>query len=278
MNHSLAIISPVYQNYDILQDFFSHLEKQTNKKFYVFLVDLSIDKKLIINKNLNVSVIKTNNLGYAHGVNVGLKKAIENGFKKFCIINNDTYMAKDFVNQVIKSIDQNPLSIIGGKIYYAKGFEYHKNRYQKNDLGKIIWYAGGSVDWQHALTPHRGVDEIDAGKYNRFEETDFINGCLICFDKEVVEKVGFWDEDYFLYFEDADYCVRATNKSVKLFYDPSIVIWHKNAQSTGGSGSALHLKYQEKNRLTFGLKYAPWRTKFHLLKNYLLGRFNNLCR
>ena len=60
----------------------------------------------------------------------------------------------------------------------------------------------------------------------------------------------------------------AKKAGVKLFYDPSIIIWHKNAQSTGGSGSKLQQKYQRINRLRFGLKYAPIKTKLHLIKNY----------
>lgn len=136
----------------------------------------------------------------------------------------------------------------------------------------MLWFAGGKIDWHHALTPHIGVDEIDKGQYNKFKEVDFVNGALMLFDKEVIEKVGFWDEGYFLYFEDADYCVRAKRLGIKMYYDPSIVIWHKNAQSTGGSGSSLHLKYQRSNRLKFGLKYAPLSTKLHLIKNYVLGK------
>ena len=77
------------------------------------------------------------------------------------------------------------------------------------------------------------------------------------YDKSVLDRVGFWDESYFLYYEDADLCVRAQQAGVKLFYDPTIVIWHKISQSTGGSGSSLHEKYQNRNRLRFGLKYAP---------------------
>jgi GT2 family glycosyltransferase len=92
------------------------------------------------------------------------------------------------------------------------------------------------------------------------------------FDKSVIDKVGFWDESYFLYFEDADYCVRAKRKGIKLYYDPSINVWHKNAQSTGGSGSSIHVKYQKENRVKFGFKYAPLKTKFHLVKNFLFAK------
>ena len=93
------------------------------------------------------------------------------------------------------------------------------------------------------------------------------------FDKSVLDKVGFWDESYFLYFEDADYCMRASKVGVRLYYDPLLVIWHKVSQSTQGSGSTIHVKYQTKNRLKFGMKYAPFKTKIHLLKNFIFDRF-----
>lgn len=272
-NDSLAIITVVYQNYSILQNYLDSLVKQKNKNFHIFITDLSDTKQIIklTRESKQFTVINGNNKGYAHGVNTGLKQAISQGFTNLCIMNNDTYVENDFVDSVLQSISKNPSSIIGGKIYYAPGFEYHKTRYQKSDLGNVIWYAGGTVDWNHALTPHRGVDEVDVGKYKLFENTEFVNGCLMCFDKQVVDLVGYWDESYFLYYEDADFCERAKQKGVKLYYDPSIIVWHKNAQSTEGSGSQIHLKYQKVNRLKFGLKYAPFKTKLHLIKNYITG-------
>lgn len=273
LHNKLAIITVIYQNYNILKDFCESLQIQSNKNFHLFISDLSDNKQQINLSNFHnqSSIINDVNKGYAHGINLGLKEAIKQGFTRFCVINNDTFFEKDFVDFVLQSIVNRPSSIIGGKIYYAPGYEFHKSRYNKKDLGRILWYAGGSVNWDHALTPHRGVDKIDMGKYDKLEKTGFVNGCLMCLDKSVIEKVGFWDESYFLYFEDADYCERSKQKGIELFYDPSIKIWHKNAQSTGGSGSNTHLKYQKKNQLIFGLKYAPWRTKLHLLINYLLN-------
>lgn len=268
MAHKLAIITVVYQNYIILKDFFQSFEEQTDGNFKIFLADLS-DIKKPIKTQLQSTIIELDNRGYAYGISLGLKEAIKQSFDKFCIINNDTFVDKNFVKNVLDSIINHPSSILGGKIYYAPSYEYHKERYSKKDLGKVLWYAGGQVDWNHALTKHLGVDEVDKGKCNKLTETDFVTGCLMIFDKNVVDKVGFWDEDYFLYYEDADYCERAKRKGVKLFYDPSIIIWHKNAGSTAGSGSAIHQKYQEKNRLRFALKYGPLKTKLHLIKNYI---------
>lgn len=273
MKNKLAIITVFYNNYQVGEDFFKSLGNQKNQNFHVYVADLSIKKKKNLGGVYNsfpkiakkITIISSQNKGYAYGVNLGLKEAIKNGFFNFCVINNDVFFNNDFVDQVLLALKNNPYSISGGKIYYAKGFEYYKDRYQKKDLGSVIWYAGGFFDWRNVLTPHRGVDEIDRGWYNNLEEVDFVTGCLMIFDKKVVKKIGFWDESYFLYFEDADYCQKAIKKNIKIYYNPKIVIYHKNAQSTQGAGSLIHQKYQKKSRLKFGLKYAPLRTKIHLL-------------
>lgn len=273
---TLAIITVIYENYTVHDDFLASLRNQTNKNYHLYCIDVSIHRNTIDHKCIPAEVIYTENKGYSYGVNKGLKKALEDGLNNFCVINNDIFFKQNFIKNSLNSIVNHPSSIIGGKIYYAPRFEYHKNRYQKSDLGKVVWYAGGSVDWNHALTPHIGVDEVDRGQFDSFKEIEFVNGAFMLFDKSVVNKIGFWDESYFLYFEDADFCVRAKRAGIKIYYDPKIIIWHKNAQSTGGSGSLLHQKYQRINRLRFGLKYAPLKTKLHLIKNYLLETLTSL--
>lgn len=269
MKQDLAIITVVYENYEVIKDFFTSLENQSNKNFHLFIVDLSVNKQPLAEPSIRYTLISSQNKGYAHGVNKGIHTSIENDYQFYCVINDDTYFEGSFVQNILQSLNNHPNTIIGGKIYYAPGYEYHKNRYSPDENGKVIWYAGGMNDWENSLTVHRGVDEVDNGQYNSGGSTEFVTGCCICFDKSVLEKVGWWDESYFLYFEDADYCERAKRKGIHLYYDPSIRLWHKNAQSTSGSGSSLHIKYQRKNLLKFGLKYAPFKTKFHLLKNYL---------
>ncbi|MBI4004842.1 glycosyltransferase family 2 protein [Candidatus Roizmanbacteria bacterium] len=272
MKNNLAILTVVYNNYEVLDDFVASLERQTNKNFHLFIADASTNQKPIEISNIPFILTLIENRGYAYGINTLLKKAIDEKFQYFCVINNDTYVKENFVENTLNAIKGHPSSIIGGKIYYAPGYEYHKDRYSAKEKGMVLWYTGGFHDWNHVYTHHRGVDEVDAGQYDAFEETEFVTGCCMIFDKNVVKKVGYWDESFFLYFEDADYCERALRSNIKLYYDPSIVLWHKNAQSTEGSGSSLHQEYQNKNRIKFGLKYAPFRTKLHLLKNYLLRR------
>jgi GT2 family glycosyltransferase len=218
------------------------------------------------------TVFHAKNKGYSHGVNEGIKKAIKEGFEAFVVINSDVVVKANFVENVLDELNKKPKCLIGGKIYYAKGYEFHKDKYRDEDLGKVIWYAGGTIDWANMYISHRGVDQVDTGQFDNIEETEFITGCLVCFDKEAFETIGPWNEKYFLYYEDSDFCERAKQKGYKLIFDPDIIIWHKNAQSTDGSGSALHQKYQEKNRIIFALKYAPLRTRMHVVKNFLFDK------
>lgn len=270
MKHS-AIITVVYNNYADLPDLFASLDCQTDTSFQMFISDLS-DKPENIKLPAYAKIIRGKNKGYAYGLNMGIDAAVQEGYENFVCMNNDTYVDKNFVASAIKAIKKHPASLIGGKIYYAPGYEYHRESYEKKDIGNVIWYAGGHIDWNHALAVHRGVDEIDWGYYDTEEKTGFVTGCLMVFDKKLIDTAGKMDDSYFLYYEDTEWNERIKRSGCEIWYDPSIVMWHKNAQSTGGSGSKLHETYQRKNQLIFGLKYAPLRTKLHLLKNYVFRK------
>lgn len=273
MKDKLAIITTSLKPL-VLADFIVSINAQKNKNFHLFVVDITGEKKSFYPNSSLITFLKEKNEGYSHSVNTGLRHAMDLRFTKFCVINDDTFFKEDFVNKVFLSFKKHPNSLIGGKIYYAAGYEYHKDKYESEDLGKVIWFAGGTFDWDHVLSNHMGVDEVDKGQFDISRETEFVTGALMLFDKNVLDNIGLWDESYFLYFEDADFCVRAVRAGVKLYYDPTIVIWHKVSQSTEGSGSKLHVRFQTKNRLRFGLKYAPLRTKLHLLKNFFLESFS----
>ncbi|MFA5771075.1 MAG: glycosyltransferase family 2 protein [Patescibacteria group bacterium] len=268
----IGLITVNYNQYQLTREFLDSLAtvKDANN-LSVFIADVSSKKETIKIANYPMKVIVKSlpNNGYAFGINEGTKYFLEKGLDKFCAINNDVFFDRNFFIHAHLGFEK--ADIFGGKIYYATGYEYHK-KYQKKDIGKVLWYAGGINDWNNVYTTHRGVDEVDNKQFNKFEETDFITGCMLFFNKKVIDQIGFWNEKYFLYFEDSDFCERAKIAGFKLFYNPKIIIYHKNAQSTGGSGSSIHQKYQRKNRLIFGLKYAPIRTRLHLIKNYLFGK------
>ncbi|HLB60205.1 MAG TPA: glycosyltransferase family 2 protein [Patescibacteria group bacterium] len=232
-----------------------------NSKFETIIT--SLKSKQICFENIRLN----SNRGFSGGNNEGIKKALENGADYVMLLNNDTVVHKDLVMNLTRAAEEkSDAGITGPKIYFAEGYEYHHSRYGLKERGKVIWYAGGMIDWDNVYLSHRGVDEVDRGQYDREEETGFITGCCMFVKREVFEKVGFLDERYFLYLEDADFCIRAKKKGFLTWYIPHAVLWHRNAQSTGKPGSPLHVYYQTRNRLLFGMNYAPLRTKFALIR------------
>ena len=241
---------------------------------HIFLVDNSspdnsyhlFSKKL--SSDPQVSLFQTQqNSGYAGGVNFGLKKAIYKRFDYALVINNDVKLEKNFLKNLLKSFSKNPkLAIAGPKIYFAKGHEYHKKRYKKSHLGKVIWSAGGTIDWQNIYGFNRGIDEIDREQYNKVNtNVDFISGCCLLLDLKIIKKVGLFDERYFMYLEDADLCHRVKQAGFSIAYIPSSVIWHYNATSSQAGGD-LQQYFLSRNRLLFAKKFASSRTKFALFK------------
>lgn len=223
-------------------------------------------KKLFPNIEI---IVNPDNFGFAKGNNVGIKKALDNNADFVMLLNNDTIIEKDCLENLIIAVKNFPkYSIFAPKIYFEKGYEFHKNRYKENEKGKVIWYAGGIIDWNNVYGSHIGVDEVDKGQYDENEETEFATGAAVFIKKEVFEKIGFLDEKYFMYYEDTDFCIRAKKMGFKILYFPKSIVWHKNAGSSS-SGSKLQNYYINRNRLIFGFKYAGFKAKFALLRQYL---------
>ncbi len=205
------------------------------------------------------------NLGFAAGNNVGIKYALEKGADMLLVVNNDVILDKNLLKEMVKVLEENRAAVVSPMIYFAKGFEFHKERYKNSQLGKVIWYAGGLIDWDNVYGATRGVDEVDIGQYNGECETDFATGTCMLVTKKAIGEVGYFDEKYYLYYEDTDLSVRLKKAGYKVMFAPDAKIWHKVSQSSG-IGSELNDYFTTRNRMFFGLKYAKLRTKFALIK------------
>lgn len=204
------------------------------------------------------------NRGFAGGNNIGIKHALRNKSDYIFVLNNDTEVDKLLLTHLVAVAKSHPKAgLISPKIYFAKGFEFHKDSYRKNDLGNVIWYAGGVIDWNNIYGSNFGVDEIDKGQYDKIKSTDFATGAAMFINAKALRKVGLFDERYFLYMEDADLSQRMKKKKWDVIYSPKPVLWHKVSQSSG-IGSDLNDYFITRNRLLFGMRYASLRTKIAL--------------
>jgi GT2 family glycosyltransferase len=109
-----------------------------------------------------------------------------------------------------------------------------------------------------------GVKEVDAGQYDRQQEVDYVFGCCLLIKREVVEKVGLFDESYFSYWDETDYCFRAGEAGYRVVCIPEAKVWHKapiklklwDKAPTGGKASGLSYYYMARNNFKFMRKHA----------------------
>lgn len=223
--------------------------------------------------NKFVKILNTKeNLGYAGGNNFGIKYALENDFDFLVIMNNDVFVDPNFIEEMLK--ESNNFDILGPKIYFAPGFEFHKNRYSKKDKGKVIWSVGGKMDWNNIYGSNLGIDKVDHGQFEKINQNvDFISGCCLMASRGVFKTIGIFDKKYFMYLEDVDFCQRAKKSNLKLAYIPKSVIWHINAGSSK-SGGDLHDYFIIRNRIYFAYKYASQRTKFAIFRESIKTLFS----
>lgn len=245
--------------------------KTKNFTYQIIIVDngsgddsLSLFKKKY-SKNELVTILNTGvNLGYSGGNNFGIDYALKKEFDYLLLLNNDVLVDPNFLTQLLKEAGN--YQILGPKIYFAPGFEYHKDRYQKKDLGKVIWSFGGQLDWNNIYGSNVAIDQVDQGAFNKInQDIDFVSGCCLLVNSQVFKKIGKLDDHYFMYFEDVDFCQRALRASFKMAIIPSSIIWHLNSGSTSGPGH-LQNYFLTRNRLYFAFKYASFRTKFAIFR------------
>jgi len=213
-------------------------------------------------------ITNSTNLGFAGGNNVGIKDALKRGADFVILLNNDIYFPKNIVKILVsEAIKDKEIGLISPKMYFAEGYEFHKDRYKQKELGKVFWYAGGIIDKKNVYSSHRGVDEVDNGQFDKQEKTDYANGAFVLVRSQVFRDIGFLDEKLFLYWEDADFSQRAKNKGWKVIYCPKTYLWHKVSVAAGGPGGETNDYFLTRNRLIYGFRYTPLRTQIALIRD-----------
>lgn len=270
-----VILSTInYNRSDLTNDCLRSLNhlNQDGIDLEIVVVDNASKEELSVREEdfpkLKLTVIRQDvNSGFSGGHNTAFAYALKKDADYVVILNNDTTIDPDCIIELIKVGEKHEeAGIIAPKIYFSKGSEYHKERYKNDELGRVLWYAGGLIDWDNAYWHHRGVDEVDHKQYDSEGPTEYASGCCFAIKKETLTKVGGFDEKYFLYYEDSDINERVKRQGYSIFFAPKAFLWHINAGSTGGSGSSLQDYFTTRNRLLVASRYAGSRAKVALLR------------
>ena len=179
----------------------------------------------------------TCNLGFAGGLNVGLRAA--QGDFLFSV-NQDVTIASGWLESLLETIGRPGVGIVGCKLFYPDG---------------TIQHAGGIMRWPQAVVGHYGYHQPDDGSWDKMRQVDFVTGAAWGFRRAVMEQIGFLDEGFWPgYYEEVDYCFRARQSDWQVVYTPKATGVHYESTSLE-HGSEIYLEAFHRGRLRFVLKH-----------------------
>ena len=198
-----------------------------------------------------VTVLETGkNLGFAEGNNVGIRLALERNADYVLLLNNDTVVDSNIIEAFIDAAKKYP----NGGVYGAKIY-YHAEP-------KRIWYAGGTWDKNEKCFAQIGDGVDDIGQFNEVVTTEFVVGCAMFIPAQVLKKVGLLESEFFLNYEEIDFCSRIKQAGYENIYVPDAILWHKISVSFGGESSPLKTYFTFRNRLLWAKRNLPFRERF----------------
>lgn len=208
----------------------------------VIIDNFSIDNSLELIKQQfpKIKIINNkNNLGFAKAVNQGIKNALQNKADYVFLLNPDTLAEKNLLVPLITLIKSDKKIGIVGPILkdefkagsvYSLGLKFNK-------------FLGRTEHIHVKARPFHIKDE------------EIVSGCAMLIKKEVFKRIGFFDERFFLYFEDSDFCLRAKKAGFKIYVEPKAVVIHKQ-NSAKKPSQGIKRKYLVQSNSLFIKKHV----------------------
>ncbi|MDB4533965.1 glycosyltransferase [Vicingaceae bacterium] len=247
----VSIITVNYNTAEEICDLIDSILNNDYKNIEIIVVDNASpdnDTDLIKSKfpQLNL-IMSTKNLGFAGGNNLGIKQA--KGDYLF-FVNSDAIITNGTIQHLIATFNENKnIGIVSPKfhLYYEPGkFDYA-------GCSNINSFTGRGIII--------GQNQEDKGQYNTPGETFFCHGGGMLIPKALIEKVGLIPDNYFLYYEEMEWCENIRKKGYKVYYQPKALIRHKVSKSIG-LFSTLKTYYLTRNRILFMRRNKPVHYQF----------------
>lgn len=183
------------------------------------------------------------NLGYAGGNNVGLRRALEGGYDFAYVLNNDTVVDPAFLRDALAATAPR-VAAVGGKVVAF-------------DDPSRLWMTYGRVTYGQSLIQLAGWGEPDRGQYDVQRDVEWVPGCGLLLSCAALREIGLFDERFFAYHEDVDWCTTAREHGWRIVYAPRSVVLHRGNRTLGGPSYNSPRKYlSARSTVLFARKHA----------------------
>lgn len=240
----VSLITVNYNQIGVTCELFDSLRAIDYPNLEIILVDngSKVDETPVIaTKYPEVKIIiSEENLGFAGGNNLAVEEA--KGEYLF-FINNDTEIPNGTIPKLLAAFDKIPnLGMISPKLLYWP---------KQKGVNEIIQYVGATpVSNVTARNKILGEMEPDNNQYTELKETAYAHGAAMMVPRKVINEVGMMFEDFFLYYEELDWCEQIKRAGYKIYIEPNVHVYHKESISVGKM-STLKTYYLNRNRIYF---------------------------
>ena len=268
MNPLVTIITVNYRQAAITCDLLDSLRALTYAPLEILLVDngMETDETARFQAHLpTVRVIKSKeNLGFAGGNNLVVKEAKGD---YILLLNNDTLVPPGLLEPLVELLKSDQtVGIVSPKIYYY-------------DQPQMLQYAGtASIDFRTGRGTDAARQQLDCGQFDQERATDFAHGACMLVRRQVFETIGLLTEDYFMYYEELDFSLRARQHDWGIKFSPATFIHHRESSSVG-KFSPLKTYYMFRNRWLFIRRFGSKKEfAFFITYFFLVGLPLNYLR
>ena len=236
-----SIITVNYNQTLVTLEFLKSLINNTNKdQIELILVDNGSDvndEEIFKQAYPNLKYIRSEkNLGFAGGNNLGIKEATGD-FLLF--LNNDTELTTNLIPTLINEFHLNPnIGLLSPLIIYF------------DDKSKIQYAGFSDMNYLTARNIGIGCKEVNWNQYDSSYKTGFVHGAAMMCRREDLLNIGLMDENYFLYYEEIDWCEKFKKAGKEIWFTGKAKIYHKESISVGKE-SSLKTYFMHRNRMLY---------------------------
>jgi len=203
------------------------------------------------------------NRGFTGGNNYGIEYAERHAFDFAFILNNDTIIHEQTIENLIATFngandDECPIGIVTPKILFLPEREK-------------IWFAGATLSRWTLTAKLVGYGQVDQGKYDIENDIPWATGCAMLMRIETLKKASGFDERYFAVSEDIDLSLRLRSMGYRIVYQPRAWLWHKESASSDGRDNPQYVYYQVRNYMMFQKIWSRSAVNLFLGRIYLFG-------
>lgn len=176
------------------------------------------------------------NLGFAGGNNLGLDQMISDGVDAAFLLNDDAVVAEDTLIRLVEGFHDPSIGVLGPRILF-------------HSEPDTIWAAGGMVDARTGIAVQRFYGELDTGQADDAVDVDYAVGCAMLVKTDAIRHVGLLNTDYYMYYEEADWCRRVRDAGYRVRYIPGSRVLHKVGRARDTRPHTVY--YCARNRLLY---------------------------